>query len=176
MPERLSNGTRRSIARANGAASTHAPHRRLGYGLLAAAGLGFIPSGVALTALSWRATAGPYQVGQAYPYGGPMEAWQVAMGFAFMAFGVLFAAGVWALARLRSRRLWWALVAAYALVWFPHAFMGAAFFLYDPGLASLGPWVVALPFILVWTIALAIGFAVAWRDSAAPAGSAPCSP
>ncbi|MDI7277409.1 MAG: hypothetical protein QME94_15635, partial [Anaerolineae bacterium] len=87
-----------------------------GRNLLTFAGAGFVPGGVALLLLSWRPTPGPYRVGQRYPYGGYLEAWQVSMGFAFVAFGLLFVAGVWMLGRTGSRWLWGALLASYLLV------------------------------------------------------------
>ncbi len=137
-----------------------------GRNLLTFAGAGFVPAGMVLILLSWRATPGPYLVGERYPYGGYLESWQVATGFAFVAFGVLFVAGVQALARHGGRGLWWALLASYLAMWFPHAFMGVAFVAYDPTLATLRSWVVALPFIFVWMAAVVAGFALIWRGAA----------
>lgn len=137
-----------------------------GQNLLSIAGLGFIPAGIILILLSWHPTPGPYRVGGRYPYGGSLEAWQVSMGFAFVAFGVLFVAGIAAAVRLKSRRLWGAMLAAYVLVWFPHAFLGAAFFLDDPSLAALQSWAGVVPLILLWMAMVIAGFALTWRDAA----------
>jgi hypothetical protein len=141
---------------------------RTGWGLLAFAGFGYVPSGVLLAILSWKPTPGPYAVGQLYPYGGYANAWQVTAGFAFAAFGLLFVGVVIGAARLRSRTLWWLALGGFALMWFPHAFMGIAFFYYDPSLSGLEWWEGTLPPILAWMLLAGIGFLLSWRDLGTP--------
>mgnify|MGYP001072359664 CR=1 FL=1 len=62
----------------------------LGWKLLCLSGIMFVLGGI-VWILQWKPSTGPYLVGENYPFGGYVEAWQVSMGFAFVAFGVLFA-------------------------------------------------------------------------------------
>ena len=137
---------------------------RTGWGLLAFAGFGYVPGGALLVLLTWQVTPGPYEIGQLYPYGSYLNAWQVTNGFAFAAFGLLFVTAVIAAAASKSRLLWLAALASFALMWFPHAYMGMAFFADDPTLLSLEMWATALPFILSWMLAAGLGFWLSWKD------------
>jgi len=61
-----------------------------GWTLLAFSWFGYVPGGVLLIVFGWKPKPGPYAIGELYPYGGYLEAWQVSLGFAFLAFGTLF--------------------------------------------------------------------------------------
>jgi hypothetical protein len=119
---------------------------------------------VLLVLLSWKATPGPYEIGRLYPYGSYLNAWQVTNGFSFMAFGLLFLTAVFAAAKYRSQLLWVVALGSYILMWFPHAYMGVAFFAYDPSLVSLEMWLTVIPAILAWMLVSGLGFWLSGRD------------
>ncbi len=52
-----------------------------GWLLLFLKGIGYISGGILLIIHSWIPTPGPYSVGEVYPYGGVLQAWQVSNGF-----------------------------------------------------------------------------------------------
>jgi len=137
---------------------------RLGLGtlLLLMAGLGYVPGGILLIVASWKPTAGPYLIGQQYPYGGPLETWQVSAGFAFAAFGVVFAGLCYAQSRRGSRLLWALLLLGFVLMWVPHSWIGIAFLMEDPTAVNLGAWRGYIPFIIVWMSIAGAGFALSW--------------
>jgi len=136
---------------------------RLGSVILLLAGLGYVPGGILLILTSWRATPGPYEIGLRYPFGGPLEAWQVTTGFAFVAYGIGFAGLVHAHSRTGSRPLWAVLALSFGVMWLPHLLIGSAFLAGDPTAATLGPWKAYLPAILVWMAVSAVGLIMTWR-------------
>ena len=101
-------------------------HVPLGWRLVSLSSLAVCLLGL-LFMLSWRPTAGPYTVDVTYPFGSALQAWQVTVGFDWVAFGVLFAASALAAARLRVRWFRAALLVSGALLWFPHLVIGLAF-------------------------------------------------
>jgi len=135
----------------------------LGWKLLFLAGLMFIPGGM-VWILKWQPTPGPYLVGECYPFGGYVEAWEVSMGFGFAAFGVLFASVSLAAGKLRSSRLWIAMLISFILLMFPHGLIGITFILDDPTLSNLGVSAIALPFSLVWLGIVAVGFVLSGKE------------
>jgi len=139
--------------------------RSLFYGrnILVCCGASYILGGMVLVAMSWQQSTGPYAVGSRYPYGGPLESWQVSNGFAFVAFGLAFLAIVSAMVTLRSRVLWAVALGAFVVMWFPHMWIGITFLLADPTFASLQAWSMAIPLILAWMLAAAVGFGLAWK-------------
>ena len=141
---------------------------RTGWGLLAFAGFGYIPGGVLLILLTWQPTSGPYEIGRLYPYGSDLNAWQVANGFAYIAFGLLFCTTLVGSAKLKSGLLWVFALISFVLMWFPHAFIGITFFAYDATLISLEMWIIVLPLILIWMFTAGLGFWLSWRDLRSP--------
>ena len=135
---------------------------RVGSIVLLLAGLGYVPGGILLILASWQATPGPYQIGLRYPFGGPLEAWQVTAGFAFVAYGIGFAGLVHAHSRTGSRLLWAVLAISFGVMWLPHLLIGLAFLAVDPTAGTLGPWKAYLPAILVWMAASAVGLIMTW--------------
>ena len=135
-----------------------------GWYLLAFVGFGYVPGGALLAWLTWRPTPGPYAVGERYPYGGYVEAWQVSLAFAFLAFGVLFVTAALVATRSPNRFLWYAMLASFALMWFPHFWLGVAFVFSDPSMESLGNWTQSLVPIFTWMAIAAAGFVFSWRD------------
>lgn len=135
-----------------------------GWNLLAFCGFGYVPGGLLLVIWTWKPTSGPYVIGERYPYGGYLEAWQVSVGFAFLAFGLLFAVTSLVGSRTRSKWLWFALLTSFVLMWFPHLWMGILFIIEDPSLSILGDWTKSLPPILAWMLIAALGFYLSWRD------------
>jgi hypothetical protein len=162
-----------------------AAHR--GWQLLALAGATLIPAGIIFVLRFWDPTSGPYRANVRYPYGSHLNAWAVSFGFAWIAFGTLFAAVAWYARHAPSRRIWWVLLTAWLVCWFPHAFIGAAVALYGMDNRSLsdyqawaaqprGALVLALDALLlvVHGIAGVLGFFLTFRqDTTRPhAGSA----
>ena len=97
-----------------------------GWRLLSLWGAAFLLVGIGFV-LSWRPTPGPYREAVVYPFGGELQAWQVTVGFDWLAFGVLFAGAVLAAARLKSRWLWTVVLLSVTLIAFPHVVIGLAF-------------------------------------------------
>lgn len=134
-----------------------------GWNLLLFAGAGFIPGGILMILLTWHPKPGPYKIGERYPYGNYLQVWQVSMGFAFLAFGVLYVGAILARRKLKSRTLWFALLLSYVLFWFPHFWIGVKFFFYEFSLSNIGLWAKYYPFIFAWMIILGVGFYLAWK-------------
>lgn len=135
----------------------------IGWKLLFISGLLFVPGGIAWL-IRWVPTPGPYMVGQIYPYGGHVEAWQVSMGFAFAAFGILFSG--FAVSAQNNKKVWsWVLLlVSWGLLMFPHIWIGVTFMIDDPTLANLGVSAYMIPFFLTWSIMTGIGFIVTGKD------------
>ena len=91
-------------------------------GLIALVGLVF--------AQSMHLTGGPYTVDERYPFGDAERAYQVTVGFDWIAYAILFAAAGVAIRRSGSRGLWALLGLSLVVLWFPHVFIGAAMVLY----------------------------------------------
>jgi len=136
----------------------------LGWKLLWLAGVQFVPGGV-LWLLQWHPRPGPYAVGETYPFGDYVDAWEVSMGFAFVAFGLLFAEAAVLAAGKRSAASWLTLLATWALLMFPHGLITLMFALDDPSLASLGVSAYGLPFGFVWFAQVATGFILSGRET-----------
>jgi len=147
----------------NGAWLTAGKRLPLGWKLLFLAGLLFIPGGL-VWILQWQPTPGPYMVGERYPFGGYVEAWEVSMGFGFAAFGMLFAGASQAASKWRSRRLWIVMLISFALLMFPHGLIGVVFVLDDPTLGNLGVSAIALPFSLAWLGIVTAGFILSGKE------------
>jgi len=135
----------------------------LGWKLLCLSGLMFVPGGI-IWILQWRPSSGPYMVGEKYPFGGYVEAWQVSMGFAFVAFGVLFAGASILASQVKNKWSWTTLLMSWVLLMFPHALIGITFILDDPSLAILGVSASVLPFALVWVSIVVLGFVLSGRE------------
>jgi hypothetical protein len=98
----------------------------LGWRVLAHAGWPLVLAGAIFAARFWTPTPGPYVANVRYPFGTHLAAWAVSFGFTWIAFGLLFTA-LAVLARDAQRPLaWWALLAAWALCWLPHGYIGLA--------------------------------------------------
>jgi hypothetical protein len=63
----------------------------------------------------WAPTAGPYRANELYPYGNHWQAWAVSFGFAWLAFGLLFAGLALLGARDSTRLVWGILLASWVL-------------------------------------------------------------
>ncbi|OGO65216.1 MAG: hypothetical protein A2030_03320 [Chloroflexi bacterium RBG_19FT_COMBO_50_10] len=135
----------------------------IGWRLLALSGLWFIPSGAILIWMSWHPTPGPYVIGERYPYGTLSEAWQVSLGFGWVAFGLLFFGMALLGEQWKSRWLWFSLLISTILVLFPHIWFGVMMVLDDPTLRNFGPWWIALPFSFLWVLTLGTGFVLAYK-------------
>lgn len=135
----------------------------LGWKLLAWSGFWFIPSGIVLGVMAWKPTGGPYAIGETYPYGSVTDAWQVSLAFSWIAFGILYVGLALAGERLKSRPLWFFLLGSTFLTLFPHVWLGLMLFLDDPTFAGFGPWLISLPFSLLWALTMAAGFFLAWK-------------
>jgi hypothetical protein len=134
-----------------------------GWFLLFLSGLLFVPGGFAWL-IRWIPTPGPYMVGEIYPFGGHIEAWQVSMGFAFVAFGMIFS-GLSVLAcKLKNKWTWLLLLTGWILLMFPHILIGITFILDDITLSNLGVAAYAVPFFLLWAAMTFIGFVLSGRD------------
>ncbi len=136
-------------------------NHNIGWKLLAWCGMWFIPSGTLLVYLSWHPMPGPYIIGERYPFGTLAEAWQVALGFSWVAFGLLFTGMALLGRRYQNRRIWFSLLLSLVLVLFPHVWLGVNLVLDDPALRNFGPWLIALPFSFIWLLGLALGFTLA---------------
>jgi hypothetical protein len=123
----------------------------------------FVPGGLVWIA-KWRPSPPPYFVLRNYPFGDYAESWQVAMGFAFVAFGLLFAAASGVAGRTKSRSMWVAMLVSWLLLMFPHAFIGVTFAIEDPSLKSLGISAYVIPFAALWGAVVAAGFILSGRD------------
>jgi hypothetical protein len=134
-----------------------------GWRLLSWSGFWFIPSGIILAVLAWEPTPGPYTIGENYPYGSVTEAWQVSLGFSWIAFGFLFVGLAFAGERLKSKVLWLCLLICTILALFPHIWLGIMLFFDDPTFASYGDWLIAIPFSILWVLTLGAGFVLAWN-------------
>jgi len=138
--------------------------RSLGWWIIAIGGGGYLPAGILLVAMAWRPTPGPYLVGERYPFGSYISAWQVSGGFAFAAFGLLFVALVVAARKDANRMLLGLAFVGYLLMWLPHAWLGVAFIMDDLTLASLGEWRDMVPLIVLWMVLMIAGFVLAWTE------------
>ena len=90
-----------------------------------------------------------------------MDAWQVALGFGWIAFGLLFVGMALLGGRYKNRWSWFSLLLSMILVLFPHIWLGVNLIFDDPIMRNFGPWWIALPFSLLWFLGLGIGFALA---------------
>lgn len=136
-----------------------------GWRLLWLSGVLFVPGGL-VWLLKWQPTLGPYMVGQSYPFGDHVQAWEVSMGFAFVAFGVVFSAATVLAARIRERWALHGLLLGWFLLMFPHMLIGLTFFLDDPSLLNMGVARYAIPFSAGWFAIVVAGFALAYRSTA----------
>ncbi len=99
----------------------------LGWRLLSASGIPLGITGINFILRFWHPTAGPYRANELYPYGTHLQTWAVSFGFAWLAFGVLFA-GLALLGATDSRRtVWLTLLASWFICWLPHGIIGVAF-------------------------------------------------
>jgi hypothetical protein len=90
-----------------------------------------------------------------------IEAWQISLGFSWVAFGLLFVGMALTGERLKSRWLWLSLLMSTMLVMFPHIWLGVMMVLEEPSLRDFGPWLIALPFGFLWVLAMGLGFVLA---------------
>ncbi len=125
--------------------------------LLWLSGIFYIPGGL-VWLLKWSPSQGPYGVGENYIFGSYLQAWEVSMGFAFLAFGLLFSSAVLLMEHHKTRWVWTSLLTAWLLVMFPHFLIGVTFALDDPSLASLGVARFAIPNTLLWMAMVILGF------------------
>lgn len=86
-------------------------------GLIALIGLVF--------AQSMHLTGGPYTVDERYPFGDAERAYQVTVGFDWIAYAILLAVAGVAVRRAGGRGLWALLAGSVALLWFPHVLIAA---------------------------------------------------
>lgn len=135
----------------------------LGWKLLWLSGLMFVPRGM-IWIMKWQPLSGPYMVGERYPFGNYVNAWEVSMGFAFVAFGVLFAEASILVCKSKNRLSWVGLLISWVLLMFPHALIGVTFVLDDPSLASFGISVYAIPFAVIWFLIVFSGFVLFGRE------------
>jgi hypothetical protein len=135
----------------------------IGWRLLAWSGMWFIPSGAILIWMSWHPTPGPYTIGERYPYGTLTEAWQISLGFSWVAFGLLFVGMALTGERLKSHWLWLSLLISTILVLFPHIWLGVMMVIDDPSLRNFGPWLIALSFGFLWVLTIGLGFVLAYK-------------
>ena len=99
----------------------------LGWRLLSASGIPLALTGVNFILRFWHPTAGPYRANELYPYGSHLQTWAVSFGFAWLAFGVLFA-GLALLGAQDSRpTVWLTLLVSWFICWLPHGIIGVAF-------------------------------------------------
>jgi hypothetical protein len=133
----------------------------IGWKLLAWSGMWFIPSGAVLIWMSWHPTPGPYTIGERYPYGTLIEAWQISLGFSWVAFGLLFVGMALTGERLKSRWLWLSLLMSTMLVMFPHIWLGVMVVLVESSPRGFEPWLMALPFGFLWVLTIGLGFVLA---------------
>jgi len=98
----------------------------LGWRLLAHAGWPLVLAGAIFVARFWTPTPGPYIANVRYPFGTHLAAWAVSFGFTWIAFGLLFAAFAVLVREAQRPLAWWALLAAWALCWLPHGYLGVA--------------------------------------------------
>lgn len=95
--------------------------------VLAWSGVPLALSGFGFATRFWNPSPGPYVANHLYPFGGHLQAWAVAFGFTWAAFGLLFTAAVVLVARDPAPRSWLALLAAWLLCVWPHAIIAIAF-------------------------------------------------
>src|SRR5687767_14623195 len=77
-----------------------------GWQLLAIAGIALAFAGLTFIIRFWRPAVGPGSPSDFYPVGPYVNAWAVAFGFAWLAFGILFVALALSGARDGSLRSW----------------------------------------------------------------------
>lgn len=99
----------------------------LSWRLLSASGIPLSILGVNFIIRFWNPTAGPYRANELYPYGDHLHTWAVSFGFAWLAFGLLFAVLAVSVSRNASRDMWVALLAGWFICWLPHGIIGLAF-------------------------------------------------
>jgi hypothetical protein len=100
----------------------------------------------------WAPTAGPYRANELYPHGNHWQAWAVSFGFAWLAFGLLFAGLALLGARDSTRLVWGILLASWVLCWLPHGLIGVAFAWAGgnaPSVEAYRKWAVAPPGFLL---------------------------
>jgi len=86
------------------------------------------------------------------------------MGFAFVAFGLLFAETSILVHKSKNRLSWMGLLISWALLMFPHALIGITFVLDDPSTTNLGISAYALPFAIVWFFIVVLGFVLSGKE------------
>jgi hypothetical protein len=99
----------------------------VGWRLLSASGLALSVMGFNFVIRFWKPTAGPYRVNELYPYGSYLHAWAVSFGFAWIAFGFLFAGLALLGSRSASRVVWVTLLTSWLICWLPHGVIVLAF-------------------------------------------------
>ena len=99
----------------------------LSWRLLSASGIFLSILGVNFIIRFWNPTAGPYRANELYPFGNHLHTWAVSFGFAWLAFGLLFAVLAVSVSRNASRTVWAALLAGWFICWLPHGIIGLAF-------------------------------------------------
>lgn len=99
----------------------------LNWRLLSASGIPLSILGINFIVRFWNPTAGPYRANELYPYGDHLHTWAVSFGFAWLAFGLLFAVLAVSVSRNANRTGWAALLAAWFICWLPHGIIGLAF-------------------------------------------------
>jgi len=75
---------------------------------------------------AWNPTLGPYRIGDAYPFGTHLQAWQVTFGFTWLAFGFLFFVAVLFAAGRPTRVAWATLLVSWLVCMLPHAVIAVA--------------------------------------------------
>lgn len=99
----------------------------LSWRLLSASGVPLSILGVNFIIRFWNPTAGPYRANELYPFGDHLHTWAVSFGFAWLAFGMLFAVLAVSVSRGASWNVWAALLAGWFICWLPHGIIGLAF-------------------------------------------------
>ena len=135
----------------------------LGWKLLWLSGLLFVPGGL-LWLTRWDPSSGPYMVGERYPFGTDLQSWEISMGFAFVAFGILFAGASILAFKSQSRWVWAALLLSWILIMLPHGVIAISFAIDDPSLGNLGASRFAIPFSVVWLGIVVAGFILSGRE------------
>jgi len=98
-----------------------------GWRLLSASSIPLGLAGLIFIIRFWQPTAGPYRANELYPFGNHLHAWAVSFGFAWLAFGLLFAGLTLLGSQKASRVVWATLLASWFICWLPHGVIGVAF-------------------------------------------------
>ncbi len=123
-------------------------------------GIGFILRG--------HFTGGPYRVSEVYPIGNHLQAWQVSMGFAMVAFGILFSGAAFIAGQIESLSLWGILLLSWAVFWLPHGVIAVGFaFDGQFSRAHPGVWKIYFPTILalMYLSVVTVGFWLTFREA-----------